>query len=378
MKVCVVWTIASCAVLILALPARAGEADAKTAGETTAQKAAAWLLAQANDDGTFGKSKARGMPGIVGLALYGLAKSPGHPTADKVPALRKAADYLASRQMENGAIAIKEIGLENYNTSVAVVALKVLEDPKYQEVLEKAKQYLLSCQLLENQGYNKDEHTRSYGGFGYGNTRKTDLSNTSFTLDALKAMGFDESSPQFKNALLFVKRCQDNKETNDAPEMRDGDGTGGFVYLPGESEFGTVKSRGGKEIPKPYGNMTYAGIKSLIYCGEKPDSPDLAAAWKWVRENYNVKENPGGSGGQGYFYYIVAFSKAFAASGQKEFKLADGKSVNWAADLIAHLSSLQSGDGSFANTEKRWMEDDPVLSTAYALQALNRALEIFK
>jgi len=349
-------------------------AEKKTAREA-ALKATQFLLTQANENGTFGKPPSRDMPGVVGLVLYAITKSPDKPTPAQVPELRRAADYLASVQMESGAIAIPQFGLENYNTSVAIVALKALNDPKYEQVLDKALKYVLKVQLDEEEGYDKDEHYASFGAFHYGNAKRGDLSNTSFSLDALKAMGVKEDSEAYKNALVFIKRAQDNLETNDAANMRTGDNTGAFVYLPGESEFGTVKSRKGVDVPKPYGSMTYAGIKALIYCGLKDDSPELKAAWKWIVQNYSVSSAPGHKGTDGYYYYLVAMAKAFTAAGKKELTLPDGTKAHWAKDLAKHLGSLQDEDGSFANKSQRWMEGDRLLATAYALQALNLAFE---
>ncbi len=342
------------------------------------EKARHWLEARCNKDGSFGEKPTGKMPGIVGLALYALATSSDKPDPKKMPALDRAAKYLVSQQMESGAIALKKFGLENYNTSVAALALKALNDPKYAEVLEKAKKYILSCQLNESNGYDKDKHNRAYGGFGYGSAKRADLSNTTFSLETLKALGIKEDSPAFKNALLFVKRCQDNQETNDVKEMKTGENTGAFVYLPGESEFGTIETKRGEKAPKPYGNMTYAGIKALIYCGLKEDSPELQAAWKWVKANYSVTKNPGGEGSKGYYYYLAVMAKAMTAGDVKEITTADGKKAFWAKDLALHLKKLQSPNGSFSNPDPKWMEDDPILSTSYALNALNLCIKAMK
>jgi len=338
-----------------------------------AKKAAAFLISQQNPDGTFGKAKSAGMPGLVGFSLKALASSPEKFREDN-PGIKKAVAYILSKQNANGSISMPEFGLDNYNTSVAVIGLAALENPAYKDALEKAKKYILSCQLDEEAGYKKDEHSRAFGSFGYGNSKRGDLSNTGFSLEALKAAGLEENSPAWKNAVLFIKRCQDNDETNDVPEMKGGDNTGGSVYLPGDSEFGTVVTRSGKKLPKPYGNMTYMAVKGLIYAGVKKEDPALQAAFKWIKNNYSVKENPGGSGTQGYFFYVNAFAKAFTAAGVKEVELADGRKANWAQDLSVHLISLQKPDGSFVNADKRWMEDEPVLATAYALDALNQCI----
>jgi squalene-hopene/tetraprenyl-beta-curcumene cyclase len=124
--------------------------------------------------------------------------------------------------------------------------------------------------------------------------------------------------------------------------------------------------------------MTYQAVKGLIYAGVKKDDPALQAAFKWIKNNYSVAENPGGKGTEGYFYYVMSFAKAFAASGEKEIELADGRKVNWAKDLAAQLIKMQKDDGSFVNPDKRWMEDEPTLSTAYAVDALNICFNALK
>ena len=362
------------AVLAMGLSARAGEADAINAA---AKKAAGYLVKQQNENGTFGPSKGAVSPGHTGLVIRALAVSPDK-LRDNNPAVEKAVKYLLSKQLPNGSIALPEMGLENYTTSVAIMALAALENPAHKDAIEKAKNYVLSCQLLESQGYKPDEHPRAYGSFGYGNSKRGDLSNSGFSLEALKAAGLKEDSPAWKNAVLFIKRCQDNEETNDVAEMKGGDNTGAFVYLPGDSEFGKVKTKSGKELPKPYGNMTYMAIKSLIYAGIKKDDASLQAAFKWVSKNYSAKQNPGGEGSQGYYYYALAFAKAFTAAGVKELELADGSKANWAKDLSAHLISMQKEDGSFVNPADRWWEADPVLCTAYAVDALSLCAEALK
>ena len=46
---------------------------------------------------------------------------------------------------------------------------------------------------------------------------------------------------------------------------------------------------------------------------------------------------------------------------------------NWRADLVAKLATLQDADGSFRSVDDRWLEDNKVLITAYALRALQHA-----
>jgi len=54
---------------------------------------------------------------------------------------------------------------------------------------------------------------------------------------------------------------------------------------------------------------------------------------------------------------------------------ADGKAEDrrWADDLIDRLGELQNEDGSFKSLHDRWLENNPVLITAYSLLALGNA-----
>jgi len=342
-----------------------------------AKKAVAYFKQAQNDDGTFGKGQGAGMPGMVGLVVRALATSP-EKLRESDPAVKKAAAFLLTKTQPNGSICEPKFGLENYNTSVAVIALAALENPAHKEALEKAKQYILGCQIAIEKGYDEEHPQPAFGGFDYGSSKRVDLSNTGFSIEALQALGVQKDSDAYKNAIKFIKRCQDNDETNDLPNMKGENNTGAFTYKPGESEFGTVKGKNGKMVPKPYGNMTYVAVKTLIYAGVNKDDPALQAALKWIRNNYAVDHPAGGEGMQGYYYYIDVFAKAFTALGTKEVDLPDGKKAQWASDLAAHLISLQKPDGSFANDAPRWMENDPILATSYALDAMNLCYNAMK
>ena len=355
--------------------AHAGEADAAST-TAAAKKAVEFLSGQQTDKGGFGKTQGANMPGIVGLVVKAIASSPDKPRENNNPVLAKAAKLMVSKQAEDGSIGTAGFGHENSETSVAVIGLTSLENPAYKDALDKAEKYILSCQKGADAGVDKE------GGFGYSSgDNKPDNNNGSFSIEALKAMGLKEDSPAWKNAVKFIKRSQDNAETNDGPAIgKEGDNGGGFYYAPGVGDdFGmTVSKRTGKKVPKPYGNMTYRCVMMLIYAKVDKSDSSMQAAYKWIKNNYSVTENPGGEGTKGYFYYVRAFAKAFTAMGEKELVLADGKKVNWAKDLAAQLMSVQKPDGSFVNVNADWMEADPVLSTAYALDALNDCIAAMK
>ncbi len=49
---------------------------------------------------------------------------------------------------------------------------------------------------------------------------------------------------------------------------------------------------------------------------------------------------------------------------------AEGKKHDWRKDLIETLAKTQKPDGSWSNENKRWLEQDPKLVTAYVLISL--------
>jgi squalene-hopene/tetraprenyl-beta-curcumene cyclase len=129
---------------------------------------------------------------------------------------------------------------------------------------------------------------------------------------------------------------------------------------------------------RAYGSMTYAGFKSYIFANLDRDDPRVTTAYDWIRRNYTLQENPG-TGTDGMYYYFVTFARALDAWGLPTIEtLAEGgapvETRDWASDLIARLAELQNPDGSFQVIDDRWMEDNPVLITAYALLALQHAV----
>lgn len=121
---------------------------------------------------------------------------------------------------------------------------------------------------------------------------------------------------------------------------------------------------------RSYASMTYAGLKSMIYCGAGPDDARVKAAVSWIRKHYTVKENPG-MGQNGIYYYIHTFAKALAAVGETEFADSMGTKHDWRVDLIEHLAAEQKENGSWVNSTPRWNEGDPNLASAFALLALS-------
>jgi squalene-hopene/tetraprenyl-beta-curcumene cyclase len=344
----------------------------------------AFLKTQQNPDGGFAPPKAP--PGMSALTLKAFVQdSTAYSTKD--PFLKKGYDNLISFQVGSGGI-FKD-ALANYNTSIAVSALAAANDPALKPELDKAVGYLRGMQWTDTMtgphGETiKDPKKASFaGGFGYGRHSRPDLSNTQFALDALHDAGVKPDDPAFQAAIQFVTRCQNFSETNDQAWSGN---DGGFVYSAGDagdSEAGTYTSPDGKKMWRSYGSMTYAGFKSLIYAGLGKQDPRVKAALGWIKNHWTLNENPGLRDNDptqalhGLFYYFHAMSRALAAYGEPVLVDDAGTPHDWRVELTEKIASLQRPDGSWSG-EKRWMEDSPVLSTAYNVLALEEVVNDLK
>ncbi|MGC4006655.1 MAG: hypothetical protein QM811_27445 [Pirellulales bacterium] len=115
--------------------------------------------------------------------------------------------------------------------------------------------------------------------------------------------------------------------------------------------------------------MSYAGFKSMLYAGLKADDQRVKAVTTWLKKNYDLKSNPG-QGDAGLFYYYNLMAKALHASGNDTFTDEAGKGHEWRKELTAELVGRQQADGSWVNSNKQFMENDPNLATAFALLVL--------
>ncbi|MGI8982648.1 MAG: prenyltransferase/squalene oxidase repeat-containing protein [Pirellulaceae bacterium] len=346
------------------LPHFAWAADDKSA-EQIVTKAIGFLTVKGQSaDGSYTAANGPGITGLVVASILRNGRSPDDP------AVSKSLKYLEGFVQPDGGIYSKESFHKNYETCICILAFtEANKDGRYDKTLKQADGYIKGIQWDESEQKAKDDVF--YGGAGYGKSARPDLSNTSFLIDALRATGNDENSEAIKRALIFVSRCQNLETEHNTTPFAAKNPDGGFYYTPAgtanNSQAGIDEKTGGL---RSYASMTYAGLKSMIYAGVKPSDPRVKAALTWLQKHYSLKENPG-MGQSGLFYYYNTFAKALAASGHDEFVDEQGVKHDWRKELIAELASRQRDDGSWVNDEKRWMEGDANIVTAYALLALS-------
>jgi len=375
----------------LAAPAHALDAEHRQKARAAIDRGVAFLRTTQQDDGAWSPQPG---PAITALALRCLLLQPGIDADD--PDAAQALDYiLALRQPDGG---IYDQILPNYNTAISVSALSLVpNNPDAAQAIADAQRFLRSLQwqtgMTDPDGNTVDENHPYFGGAGYGGSGRPDMSNTNLMLQALHDSGLDCNDPAFQRALVFIARCQGIPTNDMYADAINQDG--GFIYATtiNKDLVGVPESKANPQLMddivneglqgrsvsglRTYGSITYAGFKSYLYADLPPDDPRVAAALEWIERNYDFNRNPGMPDNvdqQGLYYYWMTAGRALGAWGATYINTPDGQR-DWANDLIDTVVAAQNDDGSWANAEPRWMENNPDLATCFALTALQAAID---
>jgi squalene-hopene/tetraprenyl-beta-curcumene cyclase len=333
-------------------------------------RGAKYLVASQEQDGGWISPSG---PGVTALVLKALIQDPS--VSPQHPSIKRGLAFIERYVQEDGGIYGRGGLHKNYESSVVLSMLSVLDDSRHAERKQQLVDFITKLQW--DAGEDVSESNPFYGGAGYGRGKRPDLSNTNLMVAALHDSGLPPEHPAYKRALVFIERCQMLGEHNDMA-FADGSTQGGFIYSPannGESKAGTFSVKGREEL-RAYGSMTYAGLKSMIYAGLSKEDPRVQAAVGWIKDHWTLEQNPNmppEQGGEGLYYYYHTFARALDAFGADLIKTRDGETRDWRVELVKELAERQRSDGSWVNDEDRWMEGMPPLTTAYCMLALQAA-----
>ena len=384
--------------LALTAPLHALDGAPRAAADTAIARGFDFLRTTQNPDGSWTPQPG---PAVTGLVVSALLDA-GTPLDD--PALARGLGYIRSKVQPDGSIRDGiNAPLANYNTAICASALAKLRDRLADEPggtpeeldnqVSAAINFLKRLQwqrgMTDPTGEPITPDHPFYGGAGYGNHGRPDMSNTQFLLQAFHDAGVDPDDEAFQRAVTFLDKCR-NVDANDtySPDALSNDG--GMIYATSidKDHIGVPESKAnpqemdealkGQPVSglRSYGSMTYAGFKSFLYADLDRDDPRVATALDWIGRNYTLEQNPGMPEPielQGLYYYYLAHGRALEAWGEPTLDTASQGEVDWAANLIAAVTARQRDDGSWVNDADRWMEGDPSLVTAYALLALQAA-----
>ena len=350
-----------------------------------------WLISKQHKDGSWSNNN---FPALSALSLWALIK--GH--CGNKETIQKAVDYIVSCAHENGAIYKDPVekrkggGLSNYNTAICMVALYAVGDSSLVPVIHKARSFVASTQHLG------DDICR--GGMGYDASADrpyTDLSNSYIAFEAMRLTENVEDLKKdretsvdinWEAAVSFVQRIHNDPKYNTQTWVsNDPKERGGFVYHPHQTRAGTFVDKQGVTLFRSMPGMTYAGLLCYLYGKVDRNDPRIRSTFNWIKNNWSLdvaNRDPQVKGTKaeqdGLFYLYLVMAKALSLYDQDVLVLDDGANINWRIELIKKLLQLQKTDqrtehGYWINDNGRYWESDPVLVTAYALLALEIALD---
>ncbi len=244
-----------------------------------------------------------------------------------------------------------------YASAMAVLAAARSRGPRTLGGLERTLEWLRGQQLSSARGWS--EHV-ALGGWPMGSrvapspprAGHVDLSMTRRTLQAFAASGNPLDDASRTEALAFVERAQVD--------------SGGFVYSPVTPQLNKAGEWTG------YGTATCDGILALSALGVVDSDPRITRALTFLRSIHRLDRNPGLDGApmeafapamKGY--YRAASAAVFSTHGWPE---------GGAEAMVQAVLTDQEPDRAWRSTETLQKEDDPIVSTAFALQALAASL----
>lgn len=226
----------------------AGQLSAEDQARAEEMIARAIAFLRSKQDATTGgwSVQAQGptFPAISALALNGMLMQPGISADD--PNVQAGVAFLLRSQQADGGIYLGL--LPSYNTAISLSALgRLPRTPELDAAIKRAQDFVRSLQYGEGaieredlaEGARKvDRNHPYYGGLGYGNRGRPDMSNLAFAMQGLRDSGVPSDDPFFQRALVFLQRCQmldkttgpfGDKVVNDQPYAQ-GSSQGGFIY----------------------------------------------------------------------------------------------------------------------------------------------------
>jgi hypothetical protein len=360
------------------------------------ERAAQYLISKQAADGTW-RSETYGAladgadltPPVLKTLLL------GPPTPETKAACGRAGAYLRGWVGADGSIRPDaELQYPVYTASLAAIILNWMVIDASGSIDEASLgardawlQYLRDHQLNGRLGWSPDDP--AYGGWGYSiqPPRKpeagrlpfeADLSSTLFAVGALRLTGSVPDDPVIRDALVFVKRCQNFSENQQQGDPAYDDG--GFFFTPANVVQNKAGVRGtdrnGVVRYHSYGTATADGLRALTRCGLSAGDSRVVAARAWLEDNFTVKTNPGVfepalAADRDAFrnYWCWSVSHAFRLLGVSTIG-PEGQRVAWAALLAEELLGRQQPDGSWKNPYRFMKEDDPLIATTLAVAAL--------
>lgn len=305
-----------------------------------------YLVRSQKTDGSFGRSDAiTGDVGTTGLAVQALADSALEASPERLRAIGRGLRFLENRIQADGLAYDPSEGLRVFKTAMAARAFSVSNIPRYRARAVELMARIGSATRFESQSTDDAQAAEGFEGRD--------------TAELLKALSAEPGTDQATDrAIAFL--LQLDHSTTEADEAH---------------------SATASTIPHDQpGYVSYESLPSLIYRDLRLEDADVIAVLKALREKFTLAENPDltrrfarqskSAGEQGLYFNLLVVARVLSLLPDTEFVTDSGARHDWVALLSQRLCSLQMQDGSWANSDPRWWEGSPALTTSYAILTL--------
>jgi hypothetical protein len=296
----------------------------------------------------------------------------------------RALAFLRAHVDSSGALGLAVAPVLEYPVYSTAYAVRVLAEhgaPGDSALVRRMAGYLRAQQFTEARGIGPDHP--AYGAWGFGETNlgpgqtgHLDLSHTRRALGALRAArALDAAAAEA--ATRFLRLVQ--KHPSDGrPRPPDGvlpDSAhydGGFYASSvsfGVNKAGTTPAG----VFGSYATATADGLLALLDAGHAPASEPVQAALGWLRAHPGWDEPTGLPPDDPARWQRVMQLYGLATRAEAYDRLGE---TGWEDEVASLLAARQQPDGSFVNPEGAPnKEDDPLLATALAVEALVRVVD---
>ncbi len=324
----------------------------------------AWLLSQQASDGAW-RSKTygqlRGGAGNTALAVYALSVAWPELSPAQQSQVKRGINFLVAHQDSAGFVrGVDAAEYPTYGTALTAIAIERTGLDDWKAPRARMLSYLRGAQSLT--AHEPVTSPRDIGGWGLTGGDPEDpssfaLANVSTTRLALTALRGETPTADLPRSIEFLGQLQDRR--------RDSADYGGFhfVTVPDDSlnKAGFSAKGGGDLHARAYASATADGLLALRAAGVTADDERVksAAAWLEKSRKTGAANVPAGL----KYYRSAALALVLAAAGVLD-PGAEGERIS------RELASLQRLDGSWVNDDTAMREDDPLVATAFAIEAL--------
>jgi len=271
-------------------------------------------------------------------------------------------------QMRDESISVRPLAYPVYFAADVVSLLSNDADAASRQAWQA---YLRNLQLSPELGWEAGDPR--CGGWSYAKARpqrptvieqlsplsEPNISATVAALDALSHCDKSTTEGVRRRALAFVCRLQN----------RDG----GFRFVLDDfvrNKAGASERADGVAFHS-YGSATCDGLRGLLHCGLGWNDARVVKARRWLERNFNADSHPGQYSDERkysreavYYYYCRSLSV-----GVERFPSLVRDSA-WLGEIASRLVARQRDDGAWSNPVVDVREDDPLVATPLALEAL--------